>query len=163
MTYHYPVPFYGTIKLIDAFQEKAGIATHREAVDALLMVNRALISDAQTGLRYKVFPTSNGAFPPAELYEGNLDSLRQRPRGQRDIMVELRNVDPVHVTELMNFLEQNEIPVRSVSEALTVAIMVAKNMYDHYGTDKTGEMHIPAVYPHRADDDSQRHIYLKLS
>jgi|GEM_PF-6895513 hypothetical protein len=161
MTTIYPVRFYGTIKLIDAFQEKAGIPTHRQAVDAMLMISRSIVSDARAGLKYKIEDKSSCTYPINELFEGNLDSLRDRSHTQRDIVVDLRGVDPVHVAEVTSYMDENRIKPRNTSEALMVAIMVAKAMYDQYGTEKTGEMHIPAIYPGKADMGYKSHIYLK--
>lgn len=162
------VPYNGAIKLLEAFQEEAGLLDQKEALKSVLFLNQAMVSDARQGLRYSVSDRADGCVRLPELYEAHLEKLQYdlenaRSAGCPDVMTRITGVDPVPLREIMAYMEQNYVAVAEPAEALTIAISAARSTYSVFGSGKTGELHIPAVYPKCLWEIKRRHIHLKAS
>lgn len=156
------VPYFGTIKLLDAFQEQAGISCHKHALKAMLFLNKTMVQDADDGLVYTISCHSDGSrLDISEIYNAHMERAQQKR--DRDIMVDLQSVDDVALRDIANFLARRQIECKRPADVLTAAITVARCMYEQYGSGKTGELHIPTIYPNKPVQVMQRHIYLNPS
>ncbi len=153
--------YNGTIKLIHAFQEKAGLPDHKAAVNAILFLNQNMVRDAADGLVYSASDTKEERLSLPELYQSHVAQAREDDRWS-DIMMAVQGVDPVALRSIGDYMAQNGARPKGVAEALKVATTVATTMYDRFGSGKTGELHIPAFYPDRPQI-GHTHMYLKVS
>ena len=153
--------YNGTIKLIHAFQEQAGLPSHKQAVNAILFLNQAMVNDARAGLVYCVSERVESYLRLPEIYQSHAACARECR--DRDIIQPVYGVDPVALSAIADYLTKAGVAPKNAAEVLRVATTVASVMYENFGRGKEGALHIPAIYPERPCQVGYGHIYLKMS
>ena len=162
------VPYNGTIKLLEKFQDQAGLLNQKQALGAVLFLNQMLISNVRQGLVHTSSDRPDSArLDLAELYEGHIEMARSQH--DRDIRMNLRSIDDVALNDITDYMKQHHVGFRkpdyilSKAEIITAAITLATAVHAIFGSGKTGALRIPTIYPERPLVVSASHIFLKPS